>query len=119
MERMQIAVSWLLKIGVLVALLLVVAGGAIYLYQHGQDVMYYSVFRGEPVQATSISHILQAAFMLVPLGLIQLGILILVVTQVLRVALIAGFFAHMKDYKFTGISLFVLAALVGVSFGMV
>lgn len=112
MKEMQIALGWLLRIGVFLALLLVVSGGIIYLIHYGQMPADFHTFHGEPQTETSIVGILGGAWGLHPRDLIQLGILVLIVTQILRVVFVAWFFAKLKDYKFTLISLFVLVAIL-------
>lgn len=118
MERMQISVTWLLRIGVTLALLLVCVGGMMYLLQHAHDVVDYRVFRGESVMALSIDGILSAITTLQPRVLIQLGVLVLIITQILRVAIVAWHFMRMRDYIFALISTFVLLAVLAISFGL-
>lgn len=118
MERMQIAVTQLLRAGVILALLLVAGGGLMYLLQHGNIVNNYSVFHGEPVQEASVNGILQSVFSLSsPRALIHLGILVLAFTQIVRIACVAWYFSKIKDYTFAGISLFVLFVIVAISLG--
>lgn len=112
MERMQLAIGRLLLIGVLVSFAMVLIGGSLYLLKHGTDIVHYQSFHGEPQVYKSITDIFSDAFTFSSLGLIQLGLLILVITQVLRVGLTAWLFIQLRDNVFVYISLFILFVLI-------
>ncbi len=113
---MQIAVAWLLRIGMCIALLLVGIGGISYLWQHANDAINYRSFHGAAFEATSVMQILFAARTLTPRVLMQLGVLVLILTQILRIAMVGWYFTKMSDYKFTVISVFVLLAVMAPMF---
>jgi uncharacterized membrane protein len=112
MERIQLAIGRLLLIGVLVSFIIILIGGILYLLNHGTDIIHYQAFHGEPQLYKSIPDILLDAFTLSPLALIQLGLLILVIVQILRVALTTWLFIQIRDNYFVYISLFILFILV-------
>lgn len=112
MEKVEIAIGRLLLIGVLISLFFIISGGILYLFKHGNDLVHFHTFRGEPVQFSSIWRIWENAFSFSALGLIQLGLLILVFVQVLRVALTTWYFIKINDKTFTWISLFILTVLI-------
>ena len=119
MEQMQIAVAWLLRIGMCIALLLVGIGGIIYLCQHANDAIHYQSFHGAAFEATSIKQILSAVPTLTPRAIMQMGVLVLILTQILRIAMVAWYFTKMSDYKFTAISVFVLLVVIAATLGIV
>jgi uncharacterized membrane protein len=108
----QRAVGTLLRVGVLLAALVVLAGAVLYLMRHGGDVPDYRVFRGEPLDLRGYGAIVRDAFSGSGRGMVQLGLLILVATPVARVAFTAVAFAVERDRTYVLIALLVLALLL-------
>jgi uncharacterized membrane protein len=101
----------LLRTGVTLSAFVVAVGGAIYLARHGREPANYRVFRGEPSDLKNLSGIVHDAFGLHGRGIIQLGLLLLIATPVVRVAFSIWGFAEEHDrlyMTFTGIVLIVL-----------
>ena len=109
---MQTVISRMLFIGVMLSLIAVIAGGILYLYHFGGDLVHYQTFYGEPPQYKSVFHILKDSLTLAPLALIQLGLLLLVLVQIMRVILTGIFFYLSRDFLFVHISLFILIVLL-------
>jgi uncharacterized membrane protein len=116
-ERMEGLIGRLLIIGVAVSGLIVLAGGVLYLIRHGGAPVSYHIFRGEPVDLRTIDGVAHEARLLTGRGLIQLGLVLLVAIQVLRVTLTVWLFHARRDWKFVWISLVVLTVLVYSLFG--
>jgi uncharacterized membrane protein len=112
MEKMQAAIGYLLFMGVSLSFVIVAIGGTLYLWQHGADVVSYRLFSSDAIIFKSLTDIFRAAWHFSALGIIQLGLLTLVLIQLLRVALTAWFFVQMREKIFTWVSLFVLGVLV-------
>jgi uncharacterized membrane protein len=110
--RVQQAVGNLLRAGVLLAALVVLAGAVIFLLRHGGSVPNYRVFRGEPVNLRAFAGIVRDAFSGSGRGIIQLGLLILVATPVARVAFTAVAFAFERDRTYVLVALLVLSLLL-------
>ncbi len=110
--RVQRAVGNLLRAGVLLAAVVVLAGGVLFLLRHGGSVPNYRVFRGEPVDLRSLAGIVRDALSGSGRGLIQLGLLILVATPVARVAFTAIAFAFERDRTYVLVALLVLSLLL-------
>jgi uncharacterized membrane protein len=108
----QRAVGTLLRVGVLLAALVVLAGAVLYLMRHSGDVPDYRVFRGEPLDLRGYGAILRDAFSGSGRGIVQLGLLILVATPVARVAFTAVAFAVERDRTYVLVALLVLALLL-------
>lgn len=102
----------LLRAGVLLAGVIVAAGGLLFLIRHGAEPPHYRVFRGEPADLRTFSGILGEAAHFSGRGLIQLGLLVLIGTPVARVALSAYAFARERDRLYSGIALAVLTLLL-------
>lgn len=111
-RAMEVVLGNLLRAGVLVAGVVVLAGGLLELVTYGGQSVSYSVFRGEPASLRSLMGIWQGAEEARPKHLIQLGLLLLVLTPVLRVALSAVLFARQRDGIFVGVTLWVLGVLL-------
>jgi uncharacterized membrane protein len=102
----------LLRFGVLVAAVVVLLGGAVYLVRHGREQPHYGVFLGEPTDLRRVAGIARDAGALSGRGLIQLGLLLLIATPVARVAFSAVAFALQRDRTYVAITLVVLALLL-------
>ena len=86
-ERMQRVISLALLFGVLASAALVVLGGSLYVSRHAMVTTDYAAFRGTPSAMRTFRGVLNAALHLSGTGLIQLGLMLLVGVQVVRVFL--------------------------------
>jgi uncharacterized membrane protein len=110
-ERLEIFIGNLLRLGVLVSAIIVAAGGALYLAQHGREVVNYQTFRSELPELRNLVGICTSAFHLRSDGIIQLGLVLLIATPIARVALaVVGFYLE-GDRLYVVVSLTVLAIL--------
>jgi uncharacterized membrane protein len=110
-QRIENMVGNLLRAGVSLSAFVVFVGGVIYLVRHGRSPADYRVFQGEPSDLKTISGILREAIRFRGRGIIQLGLLLLIATPVVRVALSIWGFAEEHDRLymiFTGVVLIVL-----------
>lgn len=112
MDKVQLMIGKLLLIGLLISLLFTIAGGVMFLIEHGQEKGYYQIYHKEPKELASTAQVWSEALTFTPLGMIQLGLLLLVVGQLARVALTAWFFSVTKEWIFVFLSLFILAVLI-------
>lgn len=109
-KQMENIIGWILIVGTLFSALLVLTGGCLYLLQHGSETMNAELLAANDYQI-GVREILDIAFSFSPIGLIELGLVLLVATQLLRVALLVWFYAMIRDYWFTLISCFILFTL--------
>jgi len=110
-ERMERFIGGLLRIGVLLAAALVLAGAVVFLAHQGGERPDYRVFRGEPRALRGVGGIVREALALDGPGLIQTGLLVLIATPVARVAFSVFAFAAQGDRAYVVITLVVLAVL--------
>jgi len=110
--KMEKMISVLLRTGVLLAGALVLAGGVYYVAAHGGDTADYHKFVGQPESDRLMGRILAGAFTLRPRSTIQVGILLLIATPILRVAIALVGFAMERDRQYVVISAIVLALLL-------
>jgi uncharacterized membrane protein len=116
-RRVESIVGNLLRVGVILAGCVVLAGGVIFLVRHGTEPAHYRVFLGEPSDLRRLRGIVHGALALRGRAIIQLGLLTLIATPIARVAFAMFGFAEEKDrlyVLFTGIVLAILLySLVG------
>jgi uncharacterized membrane protein len=108
-ERM---VSVLLRTGVLLSGAVVLAGGIYFLVRHGADRADVHRFVGEPATDRLLNEIVAGAIALRPRSFIQTGILVLIATPILRVALSLVGFAMERDHAYVWITFIVLCTLL-------
>ena len=108
-ERM---IAALLRAGVLVAGAVVLAGGCYYVAAHGADIVDYHKFGAQPDTDRLLHRIVGGAIALRPRSVIQLGVLLLIATPILRVTVSLVGFAMERDRLYVTIAAIVLALLV-------
>jgi uncharacterized membrane protein len=111
-KDMQVIIGNLLRGGVLLSTLIVILGGIVYLWRHGEQLPEYKTFHGQPMAFRTIPGIFQSVFEGKGRGIIQLGVLVLIATPFVRVAFsIFGYFRE-KDYLYMGVTLLVLGIIL-------
>ena len=109
---MQSIIGWILRAGVAASMVLVIIGGAFFVYRHGHSIPDYSHFKGVPYFIHNTDGIIAGALDLKGQAIIQLGIILLIATPVMRVAFSAIGFVLEKDYLYTAITLIVLLIIL-------
>ncbi|HWZ44005.1 MAG TPA: DUF1634 domain-containing protein [Candidatus Saccharimonadales bacterium] len=110
--RLELMIGNLLRWGVALAAAVVLAGGILYLIQHGAEHADYHDFHGPNGQSNSVSGVLHEAATLHSRGIIQLGLLLLVLTPIARVILSAIGFIMERDWMYLTMTLIVLTVLL-------
>jgi uncharacterized membrane protein len=113
--RMESMMGILLRVGVLFASTVVLAGGVFYLQDHAGQRVDYRKFVAHPLELRHPGPWLQGIGRGDAGAIIQLGILLLVATPICRVIFAAVSFGIERDRMYLAISLTVLAVLL---FGM-
>ena len=106
------AMSLVLASGVLLSAVVVLVGGALYLARNPSLDPDYRVFVGEPGDLRTVTGIIGQSAALKGEGIIQLGLLLLVLTPVARVAMSVVVFGRERDLAFTAVTLTVLTLLL-------
>jgi uncharacterized membrane protein len=102
----------LLKAGVILAFSVVSGGGIMFLYHHGRAEPALHVFQGEPGYLRTVPGILQAGREWRGRAIIQLGILLMIFTPVVRVAFSLAMFIQQCDRTYAILTLIVLVVLL-------
>lgn len=101
-----------LRIGVLTAAGVVVAGGVVYLVRHGGEQPHFGHFAAPQGEEARIRGMLSGITQGRGRGLIRLGLLLLIATPVARVFFSVLLFLRQGDRFYAAIGAFVLAVLI-------
>jgi uncharacterized membrane protein len=116
-ERVETLIANLLRAGVVIAALVVIAGAIPYLGAHPRARVSFRTYHGEPDALKTVHGILAYAFTGHARGFMQLGLLLLIATPIARVAFSAIAFAIEGDRMYVVFTLIVLAVLLYSLFG--
>src|SRR5215475_10117051 len=111
-ERLEILIGILLRLGVLTAAAVVAISGVLFVVAHHAERPSYSKFQFDADGLSTIAGILRGSINFQPAAMIQLGLLLLIATPILRVALAAVGFYLEGDRLYLGVSLIVLTILL-------
>lgn len=114
---MQQLIGQVLRYGVLISGAVAIIGGIWYLFQHGSGTPHYTTFNGEPAGYTSLSGILKGLGQGSATEIIQLGVVILIATPILRIVFSLLAFILEKDKLYVLITLIVLSIILFSMFG--
>ena len=110
----------LLQIGVFTAAAVAIVGAILVLIQHGSAAPAFADFRAAPAHLTSIGGILRGVREMRSESIVQLGIVLLIMTPMLRVAFTLVAFVLQRDRVYVAITTLVLALLsYGLVFGRI
>ncbi len=110
-KDMQLLLGQVLRAGTIVSVSVVFIGGVLFLVRHGHTVADYRTFKGIPDFVRNPSGIMYGILSFKGQAIIQLGIVLLIATPILRVIFSAIGFVLEKDYLYLGISLLVLSII--------
>lgn len=102
----------LLRAGVIVATIVVVIGGVLFLARHGFQLADRRVFQSEPDELRSIAGIIRGVVAGQPAAIVQLGLVLLIATPVARVAMSFVAFLLQRDRVYVLVTAIVLALLI-------
>ena len=115
---LSLLVARTLRIGVALAGLIALVGGIGYLWCHGSetlsDLSHFS-YNALPQNAeayTTLGGIFGSVGQMNPIGWIQLGVLVLILTPFLRVVISFFDFLKQRDWLYAGITAFVLGVII-------
>ncbi len=107
---LQQLVGNLLRWGVIIAMSLVVAGLLLYLFQRGEGAVNYTEFN--PLRFQGFAHLFQGLSNADYHAVIQLGVMVLIATPVMRVVLALIGFALEKDRLYVTVSMIILCVIL-------
>ena len=111
-QQAETIIGNLLRISVIIAAIVVLLGGILYLFGSWAKSPEYRFFVGEPRDLRTLHGIIKEALAFDSLGVIQLGLLLLIATPVARVLFAVFVFAVQGDRLYVAVSLTVLIILI-------
>jgi len=111
-DQVEQLIGRLLQVGVLIAAAVVVIGGVMLLVQHGGTPVEFRTFSTASSPLQGLVGIFRGAFALDARAVVQLGLVLLIATPVMRVALTLVTFALQRDRLYVLITAVVLALLL-------
>lgn len=111
-EKTENVIGTLLRAGVLLSGTVVLAGGILYVLQFGGVTVDYRSFHAEPAGLRTVEGVLQLAMRLDSRGIMQAGLLLLILTPIARVVFSAFAFFRERDTLYVVVTLIVLAVLL-------
>src|SRR5690348_8651497 len=103
-QSVEEIIGYLLRAGVLISAFLIFAGGVIYLVRHGGEVPDYKTFRGEPEELRTVRGLLSMDTLAHGRGMIRLGLVVLILTPIARVAFSLVAFILERDWIYVAVS---------------
>lgn len=110
--KMELIIGNLLRVMVTISAAFVAAGGALYLIRHGLEAPDYGVFDGVPIDLRSLRDVIAVAGDMKSLGIIQIGLLLLIATPLVRVIFSVFAFLIERDSLYAVVASIVLAVLL-------
>lgn len=111
-ERVEQIVGNLLRAGVLIAAVVVLIGGILYVIENGREHFDPAHLQKLPADLCSPQGVFTDCWALQSRGVIQLGLLLLILTPVARVVFSVLAFALERDLTYVVVTLVVLAILL-------
>lgn len=111
-KDLQVILGTLLRVGVLVSMIIVFIGGCMYMAEHGSEKVNYGTFVVDLTSYNSIPKIFSELFQFKSEAVIQFGILMLILTPILRVVFSVYSFLIEKDYLYVVIGIIVLGIIL-------
>lgn len=111
-QSIEKTVSVVLRTGVVISGLIVLLGGIYFLTRHGGEPANYHIFKAQPLSDHYIGEILRGALRFQGRSIIQLGVLCLIGTPIVRVIVSLIGFALERDRAYVLITSVVLVILL-------
>lgn len=111
-KDIQSLVGNLLRAGVYISMGIVILGGIIFLYEHGNEKIDYAIFSFDKVSLKTVGAIFANVLTFRGVAVVQFGLLMLIFTPIARVLMAVISFFLEKDYLYVLIGLIVLAIIM-------
>lgn len=111
-QRLELIISVLLRTGVTISALVVLLGGICFLSKHGSEQPEYHAFHGTEAAYRTVAGVIRAADPSDCRAVIQLGLLLLILTPIARVAFSLVGFGLEGDGTYVALTCVVLVILI-------
>ena len=102
----------MVRIAVICASVLAISGGIFYFFHFGGTIPHYKNFTGEPAYLTTIHGVISAAMHFNFRAVMQLGVILLLLIPLCRVAVFLGTFIMLHDLLYSIITIIVFIILL-------
>ena len=111
-QKLAVVIGYTLRIGVVTAAMIVLIGGVLYLVQNHSTAVHYDAFHAASKHSDNLSGIVRNVRAWNSYGIIQLGLLVLIATPIMRVMFSVIAFALERDIVYVVVTLVVLGVLL-------
>ena len=111
-KKLEVVIGYTLRLGVITAAVIVLIGGVLYLVENGATVPPYHAFHGVSKHSDNLAGMARNIAALNSYGIIQLGLLVLIATPIVRVLFSVIAFALERDILYVVATLLVLGILL-------
>ena len=111
-QTMVIILSNILRSGVFIAGAIVIIGAFFFLVRHGSEVPNYQIFKPDTFSLSDFKDLFKGIIALRSASIMELGILMLIATPVLRVCFSVLAFIYEEDYLYVVFTIIVLLVLI-------
>jgi len=111
-RRLEVVIGYTLRIGVITAAVIVLIGGVLYLIENGSTAPHYHAFYAASRHSQNLSGIVRNIRAFNSDGIMQLGLLVLIATPIVRVLFSVVVFALERDLLYVVATLIVLGILL-------
>ena len=111
-RQVEVSIAILLRAGVLLAAAVVLLGGILYVAHSGHRPANYHVFHGQPKDLRTLGGVIHDAISGSATGIIELGLLVLILTPIARVVFSVVAFVRERDVLYVVMTLVVLCVLL-------
>ena len=102
----------LLRIGVIIAGSVVIIGAVLFLVRHGLEIPSYHIFKSDSFNFSDFRDLFKGIITFRSVSIMELGILLLIATPILRVLFSVFAFAYEKDYMYVVFTVIVFIILI-------
>ena len=111
-KDVEVLLGTLLRYGVILSSIVVLAGGIIYIMRHGHEIPEYRAFAGPNNRWDNLPAIMRGVLLGHGREIIQLGVVLLIATPIARILFSVFAFTVEKDYLYIVITLSVLGVII-------
>jgi uncharacterized membrane protein len=110
--RLEVVIGYTLRLGVITAAALIFTGGMFFLIENRATALHYETFHAALRHSDNLAGMVQNIRNFSSEGIIQLGLLVLIATPILRVIFSLVAFALERDIVYVFVTAIVLAVLL-------
>lgn len=111
-KSIEVILGDLLRTGVIIAGSVVIIGAVLFLVRHGSEIPSYHIFKPDSFNFSDFRDLFRGIITFRSVSIMELGILLLIATPVLRVLFSVFAFAYEKDYMYVVFTVIVLLVLI-------